>query len=96
MTKKDSDRIIVEHVYKDFNVYYDKANSVKEKLLFWKRNRKETEDAARCAAALFLFYPCYMLSDAVYCMCDAYKSCCRISLSTKGAVRWAGGGLCLL
>lgn len=47
MTKKDSDRIIVEHVYKNFNVYYDKANSVKEKLLFWKRNRKETRQVLK-------------------------------------------------
>ena len=34
-------RIVVEHVYKTFNVYMDKANSIKEKILFWKRNRKE-------------------------------------------------------
>lgn len=47
MTKKDSNRIIVEHVYKNFDVYYDKANSVKEKLLFWKRNRKETRQVLK-------------------------------------------------
>ena len=47
MAKKDSDRIIVEHVYKNFDVYYDKANSVKEKLLFWKRNRKETRQVLK-------------------------------------------------
>ena len=33
--------IIVEHVYKTFEVYMDKANSLKEKLLFWKRNNTE-------------------------------------------------------
>ena len=33
--------IIIEDVYKSFNVYYDKANTIKEKLLFFKRNRKE-------------------------------------------------------
>ena len=37
---KEENRIIVEHVYKTFNVYMDKANSLKEKILFWKRNRK--------------------------------------------------------
>ena len=35
------DRIVVEHVQKYFNIYYDKANSIKEKILFWNRNRKE-------------------------------------------------------
>ena len=38
MEKNNENRIIVEHVYKTFNVYLDKANSLKEKLLFWKRN----------------------------------------------------------
>ena len=34
--------IIIENVYKSFNVYYDKANTIKEKLLFlFSRNRKE-------------------------------------------------------
>jgi ABC-type polysaccharide/polyol phosphate transport system ATPase subunit len=34
--------IIVDDVYKSFNVYYDKANTMKEKLLFlFSRNRKE-------------------------------------------------------
>lgn len=36
--------IIVEHVYKKFEVYMDKANSIKEKMLFWKRNRKEKRE----------------------------------------------------
>ena len=43
----DENRIIVEHVYKTFNVYLDKANSLKEKLLFWKRNRKETREVLK-------------------------------------------------
>ena len=43
--KKDS--IIVEHVYKTFNVYLDKANSIKEKLLFWKRNKKEKREVLK-------------------------------------------------
>ena len=33
--------IQVQDVYKTFDVYLDKANSLKEKLLFWNRNRKE-------------------------------------------------------
>ena len=43
----DENRIIVEHVYKTFYVYLDKANSLKEKLLFWKRNRKETREVLK-------------------------------------------------
>ena len=44
MQNNIEDRIIVENVYKTFNIYYDKANSLKEKMLFWKRNRKETRE----------------------------------------------------
>ena len=33
--------ICVKDVYKSFNVYLDKANTIKEKLLFLSRNRKE-------------------------------------------------------
>lgn len=33
--------ISVENVTKSFNIYYDKANTIKEKLLFFKRNRRE-------------------------------------------------------
>ena len=33
--------IIVKDVYKDFKQYYDKANTLKEKLLFWNRNDNE-------------------------------------------------------
>ena len=39
--KQEECSIIVDHVYKTFEVYMDKANSIKEKMLFWKRNRKE-------------------------------------------------------
>ena len=38
------DAIVVDHVYKTFNVYLDKANSFKERLLFWKRNRREKRE----------------------------------------------------
>ena len=39
--------INVEHVYKTFEIYMDKANSLKEKLLFWKRNKKEKRDVLK-------------------------------------------------
>ena len=39
--KKSENVIIVDKVYKDFKIYYDKANSLKEKLLFWNRNRAD-------------------------------------------------------
>ena len=41
---KEEDRIIVDHVYKSFDIYMDKANSLKEKMLFWNRNRKEKRE----------------------------------------------------
>ncbi|MCR5145939.1 MAG: ABC transporter ATP-binding protein [Clostridia bacterium] len=33
--------ISVKNVYKNFNVYYDKTNTIKEKILFFKRGKKE-------------------------------------------------------
>ncbi len=47
MQKNSENRIIVEHVYKSFNIYMDKANSLKEKVLFWNRNRKETREVLK-------------------------------------------------
>ena len=41
MSKKNDDVIIVNNVTKTFNVFYDKTNTLKEKLLFWNRSRKE-------------------------------------------------------
>ena len=39
---ENNNSIIVDNVYKTFNVYLDKANTIKEKLLFlFSRNRKE-------------------------------------------------------
>lgn len=35
--------IEVRNVSKSFKVYFDKGNELKEKMLFWKRNRYETE-----------------------------------------------------
>ena len=46
--QKDSvDRIIVNNVSKIFYVFMDKANSLKEKMLFWKRNKKETREVSQ-------------------------------------------------
>jgi len=40
--KKKSDIVIdVKNVSKHFNVYYDKANTLKERVIFWKRNNHE-------------------------------------------------------
>ena len=41
MEKKNDIAIEVKHVSKDFKLFYDKANTLKEKLIFW--NRKENE-----------------------------------------------------
>lgn len=45
--KKEENRIIVENVYKSFNIYMDKANSLKEKLLFWNRNKREKREVLK-------------------------------------------------
>ena len=39
--------ISVKNVYKNFNVYLDKANTIKEKMLFFSRNRKEKREVLR-------------------------------------------------
>lgn len=39
--------ICVKNVYKSFNVYLDKANTVKEKVLFLSRNRKEKREVLK-------------------------------------------------
>ena len=44
MKNEEKYAIEVQDVYKTFNVYLDKANSLKEKMLFWKRNRKEVRE----------------------------------------------------
>lgn len=46
-TENQENRIVVENVYKFFNVYMDKANSLKEKILFWNRNRKEKREVLK-------------------------------------------------
>lgn len=47
MPKESENRIVVDHVYKTFNVYMDKANSIKEKMLFWNRNKKEVREVLK-------------------------------------------------
>lgn len=45
--QKNTMKIKVENVYKTFDVYLDKANSLKEKLLFWNRNNKEKREVLK-------------------------------------------------
>ena len=46
--KKGSDNaIIVTGLYKHFNVYYDKANTLKERLIFWNRNNNEKREVLK-------------------------------------------------
>lgn len=47
MQNDEENRIIVENVYKTFYIYMDKANSLKEKLLFWNRNKKEKREVLK-------------------------------------------------
>ncbi len=47
MQENSEDTIIVKDVYKTFNVYMDKANTIKEKLMFFNRNRKEKREVLK-------------------------------------------------
>ena len=47
MKNEEEYAIEVQDVYKTFDVYLDKANSIKEILLFWKRNRKEIREVLK-------------------------------------------------
>lgn len=43
--KEESEYVInVDNVYKNFNVYYDRTNTIKERLLFWKSSKKEKRE----------------------------------------------------
>ena len=47
LKKKDKNNDIaieVNDVDKSFKVYYDKANTLKERILFWNRNRHEVRE----------------------------------------------------
>ena len=39
-TEKGDIAIKVDHVYKSFNIYYDRANTLKERMLFFARNKR--------------------------------------------------------
>ncbi len=41
MEEKKQDSIVVKDVTKKFKVYYDKPNTLKERLVFWKNNKTE-------------------------------------------------------
>lgn len=47
MQESNTVKIKVENVYKTFDVYLDKANSLKEKVLFWNRNNKEKREVLK-------------------------------------------------
>lgn len=47
MQENNEDTIIVKDVHKTFNVYMDKANTIKEKLMFFKRNRKQKREVLK-------------------------------------------------
>lgn len=47
MQENNEKSIIVDNVYKVFNVYMDKANTIKEKLMFFKRNKKEKREVLK-------------------------------------------------
>ncbi len=48
MSESNEYKIIVDNVYKTFNVYLDKANTIKEKLLFlFSRNKKEKREVLK-------------------------------------------------
>ncbi len=44
MSKNKECVIDVQNVYKNFNVYYDRTNTIKERLIFWKSSRKEKRE----------------------------------------------------
>ena len=47
-SKDDKDVVIkVSHVSKNFNVYYDKANTLKERVIFFNRNKKEVRNVLK-------------------------------------------------
>lgn len=47
MQEEKDYKIVVDNVYKTFNVYLDKANTIKEKLLFFARNKKEKREVLK-------------------------------------------------
>ena len=44
MTESTDNAIIVQDVYKNFDVFYDKTNTIKDKVLFWNKSQKEVRE----------------------------------------------------
>ena len=47
MSNDNEYAIVAQDIYKSFDVYYDKTNTLKEKLLFWNRSKKEERDVLK-------------------------------------------------
>ena len=44
MAERTDNAIIVQDVYKNFDVFYDKTNTIKDKVLFWNKSKKEVRE----------------------------------------------------
>ncbi len=44
---KNENAVVIKNLYKFFNVYYDRANTLKERLIFWKRGNKEVREVLK-------------------------------------------------
>ena len=44
MAESTDNAIIVQDVYKNFDVFYDKTNTIKDKVLFWNKSKKEVRE----------------------------------------------------
>ena len=44
MSESTDNEIIVQDVYKNFDVFYDKTNTIKDKVLFWNKSKKEVRE----------------------------------------------------
>ena len=54
MKENDNDIAIkVDHVYKSFNIYYDRANTLKERMLFFARNKRRESKTGIAITAYF-------------------------------------------
>ena len=47
MAESTDNAIIVQDVYKNFDVFYDKTNTIKDKVLFWNKSKKEVREILR-------------------------------------------------
>lgn len=44
MAESTENAIVVQDVYKNFDVFYDKTNTIKDKVLFWNKSKKEVRE----------------------------------------------------